>query len=150
MPILGCPCYAKFMAIPNYTFLKLKMPGPKGVIIVGSSFEHAYECDIECVEHAEAEAEDEALAATLDKMAGEALDSTRRHAGSFEPAEGIKKMPLDLSHPDDKALQICATLDSKYEVVLVNFLRANADIFAWSPSNMPGIPREVAEHSPDI
>ena len=38
--ILGHPCYAKFMAIPNYTYLKLKMPCPKGVITVGSSFEH--------------------------------------------------------------------------------------------------------------
>jgi hypothetical protein len=35
-------------------------------------------------------------------------------------------------------------------VVLVDFLCANADIFAWSPSDMPGIPREVAEHSLDI
>jgi hypothetical protein len=35
-------------------------------------------------------------------------------------------------------------------VVLVDFVRANADIFTWSPSNMPGIPREVAEHSLDI
>jgi hypothetical protein len=35
-------------------------------------------------------------------------------------------------------------------VVLVDFLRANIDIFAWSPSDMPGIPREVAEHSLDI
>jgi hypothetical protein len=35
-------------------------------------------------------------------------------------------------------------------VVLVDFLHANADIFAWSPSDMPGIPREVAEHSLDI
>jgi hypothetical protein len=35
-------------------------------------------------------------------------------------------------------------------VVLVDFLRANADTFAWSPSDMPGIPREVAEHSLDI
>jgi hypothetical protein len=34
--------------------------------------------------------------------------------------------------------------------VLVDFLRANADVFAWSPSNMPDIPREVAEHSLDI
>jgi hypothetical protein len=29
--------------------------------------------------------------------------------------------------------------------VLVDFLRANADIFAWSPSDMPGILREVAD-----
>jgi hypothetical protein len=35
-------------------------------------------------------------------------------------------------------------------VVLVDFLHANADIFAWSPSDMPSIPREVAEHSLDI
>jgi hypothetical protein len=35
--ILGRPCYAKFMAVPNYTYLKMKMPGPKGVITVGSS-----------------------------------------------------------------------------------------------------------------
>jgi hypothetical protein len=32
-------------------------------------------------------------------------------------------------------------------VVLVDFLHANADIFEWSPSDMPGIPREVSEHS---
>jgi hypothetical protein len=35
-------------------------------------------------------------------------------------------------------------------VVLVYFLRDNTDIFAWSPSDMPGIPREVTEHSLDI
>jgi hypothetical protein len=34
--------------------------------------------------------------------------------------------------------------------VLVDFLRANADVFAWSPSDMPCIPRDVAEHSLDI
>jgi hypothetical protein len=26
--ILGRPCYTKFMAVPNYTYLKMKMPGP--------------------------------------------------------------------------------------------------------------------------
>ena len=40
--ILGRPCYAKFMAIPNYTYLKLKMPGPNVIITVGSTFSHAY------------------------------------------------------------------------------------------------------------
>jgi len=34
--------------------------------------------------------------------------------------------------------------------VLVDFLCVNADMFAWSPSDMPGIPREVAEHSLEI
>src|SRR6185436_16353546 len=82
--ILGRPCYAKFMAIPNYTYLKLKMPGPRGVITVGSSFEHAYECDIECVEHAEALALDETLTAQLQGMAEEAMDYKQQNAGTFE------------------------------------------------------------------
>jgi hypothetical protein len=30
--ILGWPCYAKFMAVPNYTYLKMKMSGPNGII----------------------------------------------------------------------------------------------------------------------
>jgi hypothetical protein len=34
--IRGCPCYTKFMVIPNYTYLKLKMPGPNGIIAVGT------------------------------------------------------------------------------------------------------------------
>jgi hypothetical protein len=63
--ILGRPCYAKFMAVLNYTYLKMKMPGPNGVITVGSSIEHAFDCDVECVEHAEVLVLDEALMANM-------------------------------------------------------------------------------------
>ena len=35
--ILGHPCYAKFMPIPNYTYLKLKMLGPCRIITIGTS-----------------------------------------------------------------------------------------------------------------
>jgi hypothetical protein len=34
--------------------------------------------------------------------------------------------------------------------MLVDFLRANAEFFVWSPSDMPRIPRDVVEHSLDI
>jgi len=43
--ILGRPCYAKFMVVPNNTYLKLKMLGLNGVITVGSTFSHAFTCD---------------------------------------------------------------------------------------------------------
>ena len=42
--ILGQLCYTKFMAIPNYTYLKLKMLGPNDVITVSSAFSHAFTC----------------------------------------------------------------------------------------------------------
>jgi hypothetical protein len=34
--------------------------------------------------------------------------------------------------------------------VLVDFLHANIDIFAWSPSDLLGIPREVTKHALEI
>jgi hypothetical protein len=34
--------------------------------------------------------------------------------------------------------------------VLIDFLRANVDIFAWSPLDMSGIPREVTKHALEI
>ena len=45
--ILGQPCYTKFMAISNYTYLKLKMLGPNGIITMSSTFLHAFTCDRE-------------------------------------------------------------------------------------------------------
>jgi hypothetical protein len=98
--ILGRPCYTKFMAVPNYTYLKMKMSGPKGVITVGSSIEHAFDCDVECVEHAEALALDEALVTTLEKMVNEDLDSSSKHTGNLEAAEQTKKVPLDPAAPE--------------------------------------------------
>jgi hypothetical protein len=85
--ILGRSCYAKFMAVPNYTYLKMNMPGPNGVITVGSSIEHTFDCDVECVEHDEALALDEALMASMEKLVNEDLDSTAKHADSFDAVE---------------------------------------------------------------
>jgi hypothetical protein len=147
--VLGRPCYAKFMAVPNYTYLKLKMPGPNEVITVGSTYRHVYECDMECVEYAEALVESEALIADLEYLSKEVSDA-KRHAGNFEPAEAVKSVPLDPSNDSCKQVRIGSELDPKLEVVLVDFLCTNAEVFAWRPSDMPGIPRDVAEHSLDI
>jgi hypothetical protein len=111
--ILGWPCYAKFMAVPNYTYLKMKMPGPKGVITVGSPIEHMFDCDVECVEHAEALALDEALVANLEKLVNEDLNSSAKHTGSFEAAEQTKEVPLDPTTPEGKALRVSSTLKLK-------------------------------------
>ena len=35
------------MAIPNYTYLKLKMLGPNDIITMSSAFSHAFMCDHE-------------------------------------------------------------------------------------------------------
>jgi hypothetical protein len=93
--VLGRPCYAKFMAVPNYTYLKLKMPGPNGVITVGSTYRHAYECDAKCVEYAEALTESEALIADLECLSKE-VPNAKRHAGNFDQ---LRRLSLSPSTP---------------------------------------------------
>jgi hypothetical protein len=110
--VLGRPCYAKFMVVPNYTYLKLKMLGPKGTITVGSTYRHAYECNVECVEYAEAIAKSEALVADLDCLSKEAPDA-KWHAGNFEPAEAVKSVSLDPSNDANKKVRIGSELDPK-------------------------------------
>jgi hypothetical protein len=36
--ILGRSAYAKFMAVPNYMYLKLKIPRPRDIITVGPTY----------------------------------------------------------------------------------------------------------------
>jgi hypothetical protein len=110
--VLGRPCYAKFMVVPNYTYLKLKMPGPKGIITAGSTYRHTYECDVECVEYAEAIAESEALIVDLDCLSKEAPDP-KRHASNFEPTEAVKSVFLDPSNDAGKKVRIGFELDPK-------------------------------------
>jgi hypothetical protein len=100
------------MAILNYTYLKLKILGLAGIITIGPTYRHAYECDVECVEYVEALIESEALVADLKNLAGEVLDP-KRHAGSFEPAKATKTIPLDPNGSGEKTLQISSKLDRK-------------------------------------
>jgi hypothetical protein len=100
------------MVVPNYTYLKLKMSGPKGIIIVGSTYRHAYECDVECVEYAEAIVESEALIADLDCLSKEVPDA-KRHTGNFEPAKAVKTVALDPSNDACKHVRVGSELDPK-------------------------------------
>ncbi|XP_066319780.1 uncharacterized protein [Miscanthus floridulus] len=110
--ILGCPRYVKFMAIPNYTYLKLKMPGPCGVITIATSFWCAYECEVECYEHATTIVASKELAAIREEVVEEALDP-KWSAGSFEPIEGAKEVLIYPSGPKGKVVHISTMLSSK-------------------------------------
>jgi hypothetical protein len=48
--ILGRPAIAKFMAVPHYTYLVLKMPSPAGVLSLQGDLKISHDCDTEAVE----------------------------------------------------------------------------------------------------
>ena len=42
--LLGRPPLARFMAVPHYGYLKLKLPGPKGVITIAGDYRRSMAC----------------------------------------------------------------------------------------------------------
>ena len=61
-----------------------------------------------------------------------------------EPAEQLVSMPLE----DDpsRTVQIGSMMTPDVRKKLINLLRANADVFAWTTADMPGIPEEIIIH----
>ena len=100
------------MAVPNYTYLKLKMPGSYGVITVGTSFQRAYECEVECCGHATAIIASGELTTLKEEVTEEAPDA-KRSTGSFESAEGSKGVLVDPGSTEGKTVCISTMLSSK-------------------------------------
>ncbi|XP_066316528.1 uncharacterized protein [Miscanthus floridulus] len=100
------------MAVPNYTYLKLKMPGPRGVITIGTSFQRAYECEVECCGHASAVIAFGELATLREKVVEEAPDA-KKSTRSFESAEGSREVLLDPSGSEGKKARVRTALSSK-------------------------------------
>jgi hypothetical protein len=108
--ILGRPAYTKFMVVPNYTYLKLKIPGPKGIITVGPTYQRAYERDAECFHFAEAIIRSERLRAEPRSEDQDVPESSKRVPCSFEPTKDIKDVVIS---DDGRTLLIGTALDSK-------------------------------------
>jgi hypothetical protein len=50
--ILGRPALTKFMAVPYYVYLPLKIPGKTGVLTLRGDLKKSYDCDQEAIEYA--------------------------------------------------------------------------------------------------
>src|SRR3954471_7590093 len=125
------------------------MSGPYGPITMEGSRPRATECDQQHVKIADSTCAKEDLTTYKEKV--DQVDSTilkkptPDNNPKFQPAEDTNKVDFV---PGDSTQQfiIGAGLSDKYECALNEFLRENRDIFAWKPSDMSGVPRELVEH----
>jgi hypothetical protein len=99
--LLGHPALAKFMAVPHYTYLKMKLPGPKGVITVTGSFKKSLACAKESLQLAEALVIAEEKRQLLYRVELSQQDMSFRQSlvEQFKPAKDTKKILLDESDP---------------------------------------------------
>ena len=152
--LLGHDAFTRFQAIPHYRYMKLKMPGPNGVITITSDPNTALRAEnktaslaLEALSEGLATEELTTLWSTVDK--DDVILDKRPKSTSFKLADEIVKFQV---HPTDpnKTASIGAQLDPEVDATLHTFLLENWDIFAWHPSDMPGIPRRLVEHSLNI
>ena len=83
-----------------------------GVITVGTSFQRAYKCEVECYGHTAAIVASGELAAIKREVTEEVPD-TKKSTGSFEPVEGFKEVLIDPDSSKGKKVCIGTTLSSK-------------------------------------
>ncbi|KAI5005983.1 hypothetical protein ZWY2020_033226 [Hordeum vulgare] len=104
--LLGRPALAKFMTIPHYAYLKMKMPGPKGIITVVGDYKKSLECAQDSSRLADAlviaeekRQIDRLVAQATEQPAIPSPPSQSAGEGSFKPAKETKQVPLDPANP---------------------------------------------------
>ena len=55
-------------------------------------------------------------------------------------------MPVYEDGTASATFTIGAGLPQDQEEALINFLRANKDVFAWEPKDLAGVPRGIIQH----
>jgi hypothetical protein len=117
--ILGRPAIAKFMAVPHYTYLVLKMPSPIGVLSLQGDLKISFDCDTEAVELAATDQVPNAMMeifAASKKLAPSELDIPEKSytANKPQPSEEVQVKAIDLGTGDNnKTTMIGVGLDPK-------------------------------------
>ncbi|GKV35468.1 hypothetical protein SLEP1_g43731 [Rubroshorea leprosula] len=78
-------------------------------------------------------------------MGVEIVDNRPDDEARAAPVEDVEEVLVDDRDPSRKT-QIGTRLNPEEKAELIAFLRANNDVFAWTSTDMPGIPNSVCQH----
>jgi hypothetical protein len=114
---LGLPTLSKFMVIPHYAYLVLKMPGPHGVIPIKGDVKRAFDCDRESYETADrltASAELQDLKQALAESPSDlVMPKAKTSKTSIQSEDSLSKtIPLS-TEESSKVAHVGKSLDSK-------------------------------------
>ncbi|XP_039827197.1 uncharacterized protein LOC120688914 [Panicum virgatum] len=115
---LGRPTLAKFMAIPHYVYLLLKMPGNIGVLSLRGDLLNSFECDKEVIVHASSirvpRSMSEILAAAKElSLNKDSMLSKKPSQSSVKPAGDVGTKTIQLQGDDSKTAIIGVGLSDK-------------------------------------
>jgi len=109
--ILGRPALAKFMAVPHYVYLLLKMSGKIGVLTFREDLQRSFECEKEAITYASTnrlpDTAGEVLAAAQQYSAsGSEIPTKKTNHSAPKPPDniGVKAIQLQEDDPSKTAL----------------------------------------------
>jgi hypothetical protein len=117
--IINRPTITKFMAVPHYTYLVLKMPSPAGVLTLQGDLKISFDCDTEAVELGATNQVPNAMLEIFvasKKLAPIELEIPKKTdtANKPQPSEKVQVKAIDLGTGDNsKTTMIGAGLNPK-------------------------------------
>ncbi|GKV04877.1 hypothetical protein SLEP1_g16974 [Rubroshorea leprosula] len=122
--ILGRATLCELKVVVSQPHLCMKFPTPQGVGVLKGNKKMARACYQD----------------TFKKV--ELVVAPR---GSGKPVEPVETVPLNPDVPE-RTVKIGTKLTEEERAELLEFLRVNQDVFAWTTDEMPGIPTELTVH----
>ena len=143
--IFGRNTLVKFAAVIHQPYLCMKIPSAGGVVTVYGNQEEARRCEDNAYSTNKTVHTIEATEEDTRTFVAEDMRRDHKNEG-VSPAKHTKKVPLCEDVPDHLVI-IGKELEEHEEVRLIQFLRNNQDVFAWSSSDLLGVSREIIEHT---
>ncbi|XP_065023311.1 uncharacterized protein LOC135649130 [Musa acuminata AAA Group] len=138
--ILGRPTLNKVRAVVSTYYQTIKFPTHDGVGEATGSPQESRRCYLTAVSLGKKTRTKSPLADPRE---------TKRLTPHPQPTGSTVDIPLVEARPD-QTVKVGSELPEQEREQLVGLLRENADVFAWSPSDMTGVDPEVAEHHLNI
>ena len=108
--MLGRPALAKFVAVPHYVYLLLKMPGNTGVLSLCGDLLKSFKCDKKAIDHAATiwvpSSVSEILAAAKELSLKESMPSKKQSQLSVKPTGDVGTKTIQLQVGDDSKTAI--------------------------------------------
>jgi hypothetical protein len=109
--ILGPPALAKFMAVPHYVYLLLKMSRLSGVLTLRGDLKKSYDCNQEAIQYASTtrvpDASGDILAATQHlSQSGLEIPSRKASKSSIQSTDDVALKSIQLQEADSSKIAV--------------------------------------------